>query len=227
MTRAEMALPRRLWKADALAAQRAYDAAWKRRKRKEASAYSARQKAGCRKWWAAHAESLKVSRRVKYRETRHVRLSALKAKRASDPVGVRAEARASYKRWTTSERGRAWREAHKAGWASAAKAERVRHPERLRAVGRKASLKRRATKKALFVEDVDPIKVFDDAKGICGYCRKPIDVASKWHIDHIWPLNADGIHGYDNVQPAHARCNLAKHSALPKGQISLFQKKAV
>lgn len=93
--------------------------------------------------------------------------------------------------------------------------ERVRlwalaHPERVRALGRRVQLRRRARKAKAFVDDVDPRVVYLNAEGICGICREPIDPTKKWHVDHIVPLSKGGAHSYANTQPAHAACNHRK-----------------
>lgn len=43
--------------------------------------------------------------------------------------------------------------------------------------------------------------------GICGYRLR-----KGWHMDHIFPVIRGGVHCYDNLQPAHKGCNLAKGS---------------
>jgi 5-methylcytosine-specific restriction endonuclease McrA len=39
---------------------------------------------------------------------------------------------------------------------------------------------------------------------------QPVDVNSKWHVDHIVPISKGGPHSYLNVQLAHAKCNRTK-----------------
>lgn len=82
--------------------------------------------------------------------------------------------------------------------------------EKARIWGRKAANKRWAIKKDLFVEDVDPRIVFQRDKGMCGICRKSVDVNSNWELDHIVPLSKRGPHSYANIQLSHRRCNRSK-----------------
>jgi 5-methylcytosine-specific restriction endonuclease McrA len=82
--------------------------------------------------------------------------------------------------------------------------------EKARIWGRKSANKRWAIKKNLFVEDVDPLVVFERDKAICGICRKLVDVNSNWELDHIVPLSKQGPHSYANIQLAHRRCNRSK-----------------
>jgi 5-methylcytosine-specific restriction endonuclease McrA len=42
--------------------------------------------------------------------------------------------------------------------------------------------------------------------GLCGGVVEPTDV----HIDHIWPRSLGGSNALDNLQVAHASCNLSK-----------------
>lgn len=101
------------------------------------------------------------------------------------------------------------------------------HPDQIRATGRRASNKRRAITKNVFVEVVDPETVFDRDKGRCGICMKAVKKTSDWEIDHIIPISKGGAHSYDNVQLAHMKCNRSKSAKLPKGQPTLFQVIAV
>lgn len=71
--------------------------------------------------------------------------------------------------------------------------------------------------RAGFVEPVRRSVVFERANGICGICGESVCRDDKWHIDHVVPLAKGGVHSYDNVQLAHAACNLAKHAKLPNG----------
>ena len=100
----------------------------------------------------------------------------------------------------------------------------IKHLEQQRARCRKKALARRAIQRGAFAEHVDPSVVFSRAKGICGICHKVIIVTDKWHVDHIEPLAKGGAHSYDNVQPAHAACNISKGAKLSKGQGLLFRR---
>lgn len=97
-----------------------------------------------------------------------------------------------------------------------------RDKEQLR--GRVKQNTRRALTRGQFVEVVDPMEVHSRANGMCGICRKPVDRGEKWHVDHIDPISKGGAHTYDNVQLAHAKCNMSKGAKVPKGQGLLFRR---
>lgn len=75
---------------------------------------------------------------------------------------------------------------------------------------------RRSRLKKAFVENVDPMEVFERNNWICQLCNHPvskirdkrfIDIAS---LDHIIPLSKGGEHSYANTQLAHLSCNIRK-----------------
>lgn len=86
----------------------------------------------------------------------------------------------------------------------------AKNRDRARLWGRKSANTRRALKKQLFVEDVDPRVVFDRDGGICGICRERVDPMTAWEVDHIKPISKGGLHCYANVQLAHRKCNRSK-----------------
>ena len=44
----------------------------------------------------------------------------------------------------------------------------------------------------------------------CGYCGRPIHPADAWHLAHRVPRSRGGPDSLTNVEPWHARCNLAE-----------------
>jgi 5-methylcytosine-specific restriction endonuclease McrA len=78
------------------------------------------------------------------------------------------------------------------------------HPE----VYQPSRMRRRALKLNQFIEDVDPVIVYEMHGGRCGICGEFIE--GDFHVDHVIPLSKGGMHGYVNVQPAHPKCNLSK-----------------
>lgn len=50
---------------------------------------------------------------------------------------------------------------------------------------------------------------------ICGICKLPILNAKEATIDHIIPLDKDGIDDITNMQLAHESCNQAKGNEMP------------
>lgn len=81
---------------------------------------------------------------------------------------------------------------------------------------REREYRRKARKKAAFVEDVDRSVVFDRYGWDCHICLSPIPKDGKWPqpdfgtLDHVIPLAKGGMHSYENVRPAHLRCNIEK-----------------
>ena len=80
----------------------------------------------------------------------------------------------------------------------------------------RSSETRRSRLKEAFVENVDPMEVFERNNWICQLCNHPvskirdkrfIDIAS---LDHIIPLSKGGEHSYANTQLAHLSCNIRK-----------------
>lgn len=64
------------------------------------------------------------------------------------------------------------------------------------------------------MEHVDPRIVYQMHGGCCGICEQFI--AGDFHVDHVVPLAAGGLHGYVNCQPAHPACNLRKGASWPQ-----------
>jgi len=69
--------------------------------------------------------------------------------------------------------------------------------------------KRRALKARAPCEPIDFMQVLRDCKGLCGICKKPLDLFGI-DFDHIVPLSKGGTHTSDNIQATHAHCNRSK-----------------
>lgn len=69
--------------------------------------------------------------------------------------------------------------------------------------------KRRAAEKKVASEKIDYGKVYNDHKGVCGICDKPVD-RLKCHFDHIVPIDKQGGNTAANLQPTHSKCNRIK-----------------
>lgn len=86
--------------------------------------------------------------------------------------------------------------------------------------------RKRARRKAAYVEDVVPSVVFDRDGWVCQLCHEPVrqDLhhLDRWAptLDHIVPLDAGGPHCYSNVQLAHRSCNSSKGAKF-QGQLPL------
>lgn len=93
---------------------------------------------------------------------------------------------------------------------------------------RAARLRRKAATRAVTVETVDPIKVFERDGWRCRLCGSKAPKAKRGtyeadapELDHIIPLSRGGEHSYRNTQCACRRCNLEK-SDRPLGQLLLI-----
>ncbi len=70
-----------------------------------------------------------------------------------------------------------------------------------------------------FVERVDRDVVYERHGGVCGICGCAVP-SDEFEVDHRVPLSRGGLHGYDNCQPAHPRCNQSKHTKLEEEIVS-------
>jgi 5-methylcytosine-specific restriction endonuclease McrA len=92
--------------------------------------------------------------------------------------------------------------------------------------------RRRARKRGVHAETVDPFRVFRRDGWRCRLCgvKTPRKLRGTTHdcapeLDHVIPLSKGGPHSYDNVQTACRRCNGVKGDAVA-GQVSLFAAQA-
>lgn len=83
------------------------------------------------------------------------------------------------------------------------------HPEKITELRNR----RRARLHGAVAEPINYRRILLDSKGLCGICRKPLDLFGI-HFDHIIPLARGGSHTNANIQVAHARCNIQKGARL-------------
>ena len=96
--------------------------------------------------------------------------------------------------------------------------ERIRHryatdPEyrsRKKAIRAERKIHRRARKLLICMER---------QRGLCGICREPL--AGDIHLDHVIPRALGGPDTLDNLQAAHAVCNLRKGASLAPGGLRI------
>jgi hypothetical protein len=75
---------------------------------------------------------------------------------------------------------------------------------------------RRARILGAFVENVEPLAIFERDKWTCQICLGPIDKTLRFpdpmsaSVDHVIALALGGTHEPANVQAAHLRCNISK-----------------
>lgn len=76
---------------------------------------------------------------------------------------------------------------------------------------RRLRLAARKIEGSFTAEDVH--RIFKQQRGKCAYC--PVRLGSRYHIDHIQPLAADGTNLPRNIQLCCPRCNLSKSKRDP------------
>ena len=77
------------------------------------------------------------------------------------------------------------------------------------AIYRQCGIRWRATERAVWVEPIVPLVVYELADGICGLCGGDVP-PDKYEIDHVLSLLGGGEHSYENVQLSHVSCNRRK-----------------
>lgn len=93
---------------------------------------------------------------------------------------------------------------------------RALHPDMLR----RMVDRRRAMKRAAFVENVWRDHIFTRDGGVCQICKQPVE-RNEMSLDHIVPLAEGGKHENRNVQLAHRLCNSLRRN-LGSAQTRLF-----
>lgn len=144
-----------------------------------------------------------IGRRFRVSHSTQIATEAREARRARSAEENRARDAASNNRHK-SERSE-WNRQHRPTLRLAATKWRIAHPE----VARQHHATRRARKRRLFVEEIDPRTIWERDGGICGICKGPAD-PDDWHLDHIMPLARGGEHRRENVQVSHPLCNWRK-----------------
>jgi hypothetical protein len=137
----------------------------------------------------------------------HVATRARKYRDREDKDAVRARKRAAYRSNPAAalERNKRWSSSNQ---------------DKMRAYARKNVQNRRALLLAAWVEDVDPMVVFERDEWKCQECgiRCEVDVPAsaknKAHLDHIiplaWGVFWGGFHSYANTQLLCCSCNSSK-----------------
>lgn len=79
---------------------------------------------------------------------------------------------------------------------------------------------RRAKKYGVRFEVIDPVTIFQRDRWMCQLCLAPIDPSLSWPhpacatLDHKVPMSKGGDHVVENLQAAHAACNLQKRNKM-------------
>jgi len=164
---------------------KAYKQAWQA---KNAERIAAKK----RVYQAEHRDDISAYNKARYASRSNAVKATVKAYRDANPEKVRAVVRA----WCVANRERL--RAAKRAWA-------LENP----ACSRASSNARRARERGARIGTIDFKSVLNASGGVCGICGEAIADAP-FHFDHIIPLARGGSHTTDNIQVAHARCNLSK-----------------
>jgi hypothetical protein len=160
-------------------------------------------KAGVRDWQTKNRERVRQTKAANYQRNREAISAAWKARYATDPE-LRRRNQQRVKRWCEE------------------------NPERARELALAGVHARRARILGGNYEHVDRQKVFNRDGWVCRRCGKKVNKRLKWPhklsatLDHIIPLALGGDHTYENVQLAHAKCNLEKSHTGAGDQLALL-----
>lgn len=155
---------------------------------------------------------IKAKKAAAYQANKDVVLAKCATRYAANPDPVKRRSTAYRKRHPEKARAavQAWCESNPERLRQTKRAffkrDYAAHPEKYLAM-RSA---RRAREVGTKVEHrIDYRRIRRESQGICGICREPMG-DSPIHYDHKIPLAAGGTHTTDNIQVAHAKCNLRK-----------------
>lgn len=171
-------------------------------RRDEVSQYKKRHR-------AANKARLAAKSKAYYEAHREERIAQQKALHESKPDAVKAYK----KQWWDRNReqfakDRATPQARARSRVTAKKRyDENYQKDRLKFLARNA--KRRALKRTAVTGPIDFMQILRDSKGLCGICRKPLDLFGI-DFDHIVPLSKGGTHTRANIQATHASCNRSK-----------------
>lgn len=92
-----------------------------------------------------------------------------------------------------------------------------------RSVGKKKVQYYSPKRRAVYAQgdDIDHLTLFHLHGWICYVCKGEINPRLRFPnywaatVEHIIPLCKGGTHTWDNVAPAHAKCNFSKSDSLP------------
>lgn len=82
---------------------------------------------------------------------------------------------------------------------------------------REHELRRRARMRETQVEPVRYDEILAERGMVCHLCGDEIADSTDLHFDHVIPLAKGGTHTRENIKPAHASCNMHKHTTMPSG----------
>lgn len=144
---------------------------------------------------AKNAAKNTPKRRAYYQKNRERILARDRAHRAKPDVCERYRQKAQ-ERWQEQ-------------WANPVCRQRMREKQYER------SRRRQARKNgAPVIEIVGRREIYVAGGGVCWLCNQPVKY-EQMHVDHVVPLSKGGSHVFENLRPAHARCNRQKGSKLP------------
>lgn len=173
------------------------------------AAYAKRDKAAERErqrlMRSANPEHFNEYQRRRYQANIEAERAKCRAKSARPDYKAKAKAYRQANAEKLAEYSRQWAAANRERSNATKKAWLARNPE----YSKEAKGRRRALERGTRVERISYVAILKASDGKCGICTRPLDLFG-YHFDHIVPLAAGGTHTQDNIQVAHAFCNLAK-----------------
>lgn len=162
----------------------------------------------CNKAWAsANADKVSSYKAEWYQANKA--MAAARVRERRDEINARRRERYAADPSKVLAWGRAYVERNREKVAAKSKARlrswRQANPERVA----EKDARRRARKRNTAVGPIDYAKILSESGGICGICKKPLDLLGR-DFDHIVPLARGGTHTADNIQVTHSHCNRAK-----------------
>lgn len=153
-----------------------------------------------RAWYAANRDAVLARRRAVYAVNIEKHRERDRQRRQANRDAMNAIKREKYEQ-DQAERERAL--AANTRW-------REKNRERVRANARRRDALKAATK----IGPVDYTAILKDSGNVCGICGDIVDTTNPkaYHFDHKIPLARGGAHTQDNLQLAHATCNMKKHA---------------
>jgi 5-methylcytosine-specific restriction endonuclease McrA len=103
---------------------------------------------------------------------------------------------------------REWARSNPAAHRAHVRKWRLANPEKMKIARRRDEGIRRARKRGVAYESIDPVVVLERDGHRCGICNE--EIVGDFHLDHVVPLAKGGPHLYSNVQAAHPSCNIKK-----------------
>ena len=180
-----------------------------------------------RRWRLGHPEQIRAKARRHYWRHREECVARSRAWRGANQVRVRQRSKAIWLKTTSDPvlfavahtKRRLYHERNREAVNARSKRWRENNPERVRALGRVKTARRKARKLAAsgnFTKQqwLWRFQVYGER---CAYCHCPLTIEQA-QAEHRIPLNHGGTNWPANLVPACRKCNRAKSDKMPLGR---------